>query len=135
MTNRGDQRYLHRRSSAHQTKTMSKVIRIKLHNDPAITISRAAYAAEELVYIAVANKQIRYGHGPSCIVYFGTTKRGARRIAGSAAWKAETLLQHYGLRELKFYVVTCGAGASTKAARKLERALIIRFRERFGAPP
>ena len=114
---------------------VSKAIRVKPHNNPALTISRAAYKAKELVYVAVANRALRYEHGRSCIAYFGTTKRGARRIAGSAAWKAETLLQRHGLQQLDFYVVTCGAGASAKAARKLERALIIRFRERFGSPP
>src|SRR5204862_3612010 len=91
---------------------------------------------EELVYIATANRMQRYQNGRrSHIVYMGTTRRGVRRIASSAAWKADILLSHHGQRDLEFYIVTCCAHSKARAARKLERALLIRFRERFGELP
>jgi hypothetical protein len=34
---------------------------------PALVISRPAFNAERLVYLAVANKPLKYPHGKSCI--------------------------------------------------------------------
>jgi hypothetical protein len=115
---------------------MPKRLKIKFSNYPSIIINRAAFRDDKLVYIARANKKIGYPlRDRSRIVYIGTTKKGARRIASSAAWKGEELLYDFGMKHLEFNVVTCTRRPGVESWRKLERALIIRFRERFGSPP
>ena len=113
----------------------SRKPRLKYHREPAITISRTAYAASELVYIASANKLIRYEHGTSQIAYIGTTKNGVRRIAASAAWKAEDILSRRGVNTLEFYLVASPRHGKHTTYLKLERALLLRFRERYGSVP
>jgi hypothetical protein len=66
---------------------MSKKLSIRIHKEPAIVINRIAFRDNKLVYIARANKKLRYPWGKSRIAYIGTTKRGARRMASSAACK------------------------------------------------
>lgn len=83
----------------------------------------------------VANKKYKYEMGRSKIVYIGTTKGGANRIAASAAEKAGDLLGHYGVSHLECFVLTTSVQAGVETWRILERGLIIAFRERFGIPP
>lgn len=51
-------------------------LNIKAANAPAVTITREATKADELVYIAIANKPLKYLHADSRIAYIGTTKNG-----------------------------------------------------------
>lgn len=71
---------------------MANRLTIKTYRKPAVIINRSAVVTERLVYIAVANKSLRYRYGRSRIVYIGTTKAGASRIAASAAAKAKKML-------------------------------------------
>lgn len=115
---------------------MAKKLKIKFRKYPSIIINRTAVRDDKLVYIARANKQIRYpSRDRSRIVYIGTTRKGARRIASSAASKGEQLLYDYGIKHLEFNIVTCTRRPGVETWKKLEKALIIRFRERFGIPP
>jgi hypothetical protein len=109
--------------------------RPKVHDEPAITITRTAYAASEIVYIAYANKPLRYQHGFSRIAYIGTTKNGVWRVATSAAWKAEGLFVRRGVHTLEFYIISTFRKGKYPTYRKLERALLLRFREKFGTIP
>lgn len=109
--------------------------RPKVHNTPAITITRTAYAATELVYIAYTNKSIRYQHGDSRIAYIGTTKTGVWRVASSAAGRAQDLFTRRGVHTLEFYLVAAPRNGKDATCRKLERALLLRFRERYGSVP
>lgn len=109
--------------------------RPKVHPQPAITITRTAYAALELVYIAYANKPLRYQHGDSRIAYIGATKNGVWRVASSAAWKAGDVLTRKGVHTLEFYIIATPRRGRHATYRKLERALLLRFRERFGSIP
>ena len=59
----------------------NKKLTIKTTKHPAVTINRNAIVTDRLVYIAVANKKFHYPNGDSQIVYIGTTKAGAIRIA------------------------------------------------------
>ena len=102
---------------------------------PAVTITRTATNSTELVYIAVANKRVKYPTGESKIVYIGTTKNGAERIAASAAKKAEDMLGVHGVIHLEFFVVTSTPKRGIKAWHKLERGLLLAFREKFGTQP
>lgn len=114
---------------------MPRRLTVRPSRSAAIAVSRHAVRAQRLVYIACANRALRYKHGRSRIVYIGTTKAGVRRIAASAAQKAETLLHHRGVRALAFYVVTCASRPRVRTWLKLERALILAFREQFGEVP
>ena len=110
-------------------------LKVKRTKKAALSISREALHEERLVYLAVANRRINYKYGRSKIVYIGTTRKGAQTIAQSAAKQAKELLGIHGVRELNFFVVACGPRQGLKTWKKLERALIILFRERTGEVP
>lgn len=114
---------------------MPKRLKIKWQRTPAIVINRTAFRDNKLVYVARTNKTNRYPLGRSRIAYIGTTKKGARRIASSAATRGADLLYEYGIKHLELSVVTCSKVQSVETWRKLERALIIRFRELYGRIP
>jgi hypothetical protein len=113
----------------------TRKIRLKWLPQPAITITRAAYRASELVYIAYADKRLRYPHGDSRIAYIGTTRNGAWRVANSAVWKAEEILGRHGIHTLEFWLIPTPRHGKQATYRKLERALLLRFRERYGCVP
>src|SRR5690606_24986532 len=82
-----------------------------------------------------SNKAFRYKYGKSRIVYIGTTKTGTSRIAQSAVDKSKELLTLHGIKQLEFYVVTCTSVRNLQSWKKLERALILTFRQMYGDPP
>jgi hypothetical protein len=120
---------------------MAKKLTIKTRNDPVLFIARHAVDEDRLVYIVVANKPVKYSFGRSKIVYIGTTKVGAGRIASSAAHlapkvfdvRSETHL--YGIRGLDFHVITCQKRQKVKTWLKLERGLLVTFLHEFGEVP
>ena len=114
---------------------MPKKLLLKSYKEPAIVIYRGAFKNTKLVYLARANKKIRYPWGQSRIAYIGTTKKGASRIASSSVWKGGDLLSEYGIKHLDLNIVVCGKRPGVETWKKLERALIIRFREIFGSIP
>jgi hypothetical protein len=114
---------------------MQRKLPIKAPRSPALTINRDAIKGDRLVYVAVANKKINYRFGGSRIVYIGTTRAGASRIAASAAAKASDMLALHGVKQLEFYVVTCRGRKRVQTWKKLERGLILTFRQMFGDPP
>ncbi|TAK54741.1 MAG: hypothetical protein EPO24_12920 [Bacteroidetes bacterium] len=86
---------------------MSSNLKPRLSPKAAVTITRSAIKNDKLVYIAIANKPMDYNDGKrSRIVYIGTTQAGAKRIAQSAASKAENLLKEHGVKSLDFYTVS-----------------------------
>lgn len=109
--------------------------RIKYRDEPSLTIHRIAFDEDKLVYLARANRMFNYDRGRSNIGYIGTTKNGAWRIASSAAHRGWTLMDEYGVQSLDFHVVTCTPVPGMRSWKKLERALLIRFCERYGRPP
>lgn len=111
------------------------VLTIQTQTKPAVTITRTATKAKELVYVAVASKKIKYAVDQSRIIYIGTTKKGAERIAASAATKANQMLGLHGVRHLEFFVVTSTATTGVKTWQKLERGLLLAFKDKFGEPP
>lgn len=113
----------------------NKKLTIRTAAKPALVISRPAFTSEHLVYLAVANKSLKYIHGKSRIAYIGTTKAGAARIAASAAVRAKGLLALHGVTGLSFYVVTCTSRQGVKSWRKLEIALILAFKHLYGQVP
>ncbi len=114
---------------------MAKELRIRASKHTAITISRAALKSNRLVYIATANRLIKYAWGRSAIVYIGTTELGADRIAASAAFRAKTLLDLHGVKTLHFHVVTCKARPNVRSWARLEEALLLTLRSQYGGLP
>lgn len=102
---------------------------------PALVVHRASLRDERLVYLAVANRAVKYPMGRSRIVYIGTTKNGVWRIATSAAAKGRQLLRRPGIKSLTFYCVTCPPRPGLASWKKLERGLLLAFKDEFGAVP
>jgi hypothetical protein len=114
---------------------MPRRLRIRTAGKPAVVIHRSAVRRDCVVYIAVGNKASKYPYGRSKIVYIGTTKAGASRIAQSAAGKARELLALHGVTHLEFHVVSCRPRQKVRTWRKMERGLILCFREIYGQIP
>ena len=89
----------------------------------------------DLVYVLCARKKLTYPGGRSRIVYIGKTDRGLDRVAESVAERAPTVLSLHGVDLFTAHVLTATPRAGVKSALKLERALLIAFRERFGSIP
>jgi hypothetical protein len=114
---------------------MSGQLKIKVDRKPAVVITRSALKAHKLVYVVTANRDRKYPWGRSKIVYIGTTQAGARRVAHSAASKARIMLRKRGVRQLELHIVTCKRRPNVESWKKLERALLISFKKRFGKVP
>lgn len=100
-----------------------------------MTVRRIDVTRETLVYVLVASRKQQYTYGNSQIVYIGTTRRGINRIASSVAQRAKDVLALHGVKDFEVRVVTCQPRQRVKTWRKLERALLLRFRERYGKVP
>ena len=114
---------------------MGKHLKIRAIAKPALTITRIAIRARKLVYIARANNPHGYPWGRSRIVYIGTTKAGAHRVASSAASKADLFLSNWGVRQLDFHVVQSTKKQNVETWKELERDLLIIFKEVYGRVP
>jgi hypothetical protein len=108
---------------------------VSLRRDEAINATRVFIGASKLVYILIADKRLKYRKGKSRIVYIGTTKNGSSRIAGSVAARAEEILSLHGVRSFHARVVTCRPRQRVKTWHKLERAMLLEFKARFGEVP
>jgi hypothetical protein len=98
-------------------------------------VTRIALHHQKLVYVIVADKLLGYPSGCSRIVYIGTTKNGVSRVAQSAAYRTDSVLRLRGVTTFAVRVVTCRPRKKVKTWRKLERALLLTFREEYGAVP
>lgn len=114
---------------------MAQRLRISLKPKPAITMRRVALEHERLVYAICADRKLKYENGYSQIAYFGTTRNGISRVANSAAQRSWDVLWSYGVQSFDVRIVTCRPRQGFKSWLKLERALILAFREKFGEPP
>ena len=113
-----------------------------LIREPAVTVTRASMRKDELVYVLVADKKIRYSSRRSRVVYIGMTESGVHRVAKSAADRAERILDESGIHSFSARIVHYPAidGRVERAWKKrpallLERALLIAFREEYGEMP
>ena len=116
---------------------MSKIRRasIKRAREYALRVTRTAIQSDKLVYVLLGDKKVKYQDGRSRIFYIGTTKTGASRVAGSAANRATDILQHRGVKSLEAHIVTCKPRQRIKMWNKLERAMLLVFRDLFGEAP
>src|SRR5712691_11347740 len=108
---------------------------VSLNAQPAMTVTRTSVASARLVYLIVLSKRIKYPFGRSRIAYIGTTRQGVRRLATSMSTKAERALREHGVRDFETRVVTCKGRQRVQTWKKLERGLLLTFREMHGAVP
>lgn len=114
---------------------MTQRLRVSLKPTSALTMRRVALDHERLVYVICADRKLKYENGYSQIAYFGTTKNGISRVAASAAYRSWDVLWSHGVQSLDVRIVTCRPRQGFKSWVKLERALILAFRQKFGEPP
>ena len=108
---------------------------ISLERASAISVSRVSIGKNKLVYILVCDKKLVYKFGRSKIAYIGTTKKGLARISESVAFRAKDILRLSGVKTFEARVVSCRPRQNVKTWHKLERALLLEFREMFGDVP
>jgi hypothetical protein len=114
---------------------MPKRLRVSLKRDEALRATCVTVGRKKLVYLLIADKRLKYKSGKSRIAYIGTTKKGVARIAQSAAARAEDILKLHGVRTFHARILTCNPRQRVKTWIKLERGLLLCFRERFGEVP
>ena len=110
-------------------------LHVSLKRDSAMSVTSVAIGSNKLVYVLVCDKKLKYPQGKSRIAYIGTTKNGLSRIASSVAWRANEILAIHGVRGFCARIITCQPRQRVKTWRKMERALLLKFREMFGEPP
>lgn len=108
---------------------------VSLKREAALVARRVILKDEKLVYVLVANKKLQYINGRSRITYIGTTKNGGSRIAQSVATRAKRILSLHGVTEFEARTISCKPRQRVKMWHKLERAMLIAFKEKFGEIP
>lgn len=114
---------------------MARRLKVSLKRDEALRATRVTIGKNKLVYLLIADKRLKYVGGKSRIAYIGTTKKGVARIAQSVAARADDILSLHGVRTFHVRIVTCRPRQNVSTWKKLERALLLSFRERFGEVP
>ena len=114
---------------------MAGYLKVSLKRFHAIEVTRIAIGNQRLVYVLIANRKLRYRYGMSSVAYIGTTKKGIRRVASSAASHAEGILGEYGVKKITARIITCKRRPNVETWVKLERALLLVFREIYGEVP
>jgi hypothetical protein len=112
-----------------------KRLRISLKRGPAMEVHRIAVSHQKLVYVICANRKIQYPNGRSPVVYIGTTRLGVSRVAASAAYRSEDILWRHGVNSFQVRIVTCDARKGVRTWNKLERALLLLFKDMYGCVP
>lgn len=108
---------------------------VSVTRDPVVVVERRSINARKLVYVIVADRRITYEKGRSRIAYVGTTQHGLNRIASSVAAHAPDVLSIRGVQRLEVHVLTCRGRGHVKTWVKLERAMLLAFKEQFGEIP
>lgn len=114
---------------------MTRRLQISLKPTPALTMRRVALEHEKLIYVICADRKLRYPKGFSQIAYIGTTRTGVSRIASSAAYRSGDVLWSHGVQSFDVRVVTCNPRKGIKSWLRLERALILSFKDIFDGIP
>jgi hypothetical protein len=109
--------------------------RISLKKREAMVVDRVSIGKLKLAYMICADRKIKYKDGRSRIVYIGTTKKGINRFSQSAATRFDSVFQLKKIDRFMVYIVTCTPRQHVKTWHKLERALLLVFKEMFGTVP
>ena len=114
---------------------MPKRLTVSLRPGHAMEVTRLSVGKKRLVYVILAERPLKYPWGRSRVAYIGTTKKGMGRIAQSVAARAQDVLGLYGVRKFHVRIVTCAPRPNVKTWEKLERAMLLAFRHKYGAVP
>lgn len=114
---------------------MTERLRVSLKSGSAVRVTRLGVQGSRLVYVISQNREHKYPYGRSPVVYIGTTEKGIDRIATSAAVRAPQVLAAHGVDRFDMRIITCTPRRRMRSWAKLERALILCFREIYGEPP
>lgn len=110
-------------------------LRVSLNRRPAMHVTKVSIGKDKLVYAILADKKVSYPTGRSRVVYLGTTKKGIGRIARSVAARAKDILDIHGVQEFTVRVITCHPRKNVKTWFKLERAMLLVFKDIYGKIP
>lgn len=102
---------------------------------PAVSVTRLPGGPLKLCYVVTANKIVAYTSGRSKVVFIGATEEGLGRLVTTVAARTDEIFANHDLTHFDAHVVTCKSVARTDTSHKLERALLITFRELYGQPP
>lgn len=109
---------------------------VSLHRGAAVSVSRVGISnGDKLVYVILANRKLNYALGRTRVAYIGTTTRSIARLAVSAAYRAPEILGLRGVTEFEVRVISCQPRRNVRTWAKLERALLLTFREMYGEIP
>jgi hypothetical protein len=114
---------------------MRRKLKVSLKPQPALTATRVSVSTERMVYVLVASRTIKYPYGRSRIAYIGTTEKGIQRVAQSVAHRAGRILGLHGVRSFQARIVSCRRRQNVSTWKKLEAALLLKFRKEFGTVP
>jgi hypothetical protein len=128
-------RDVHGERAHSEDSPMMARLHISLKRGAAIHVEKISVGSRRLVYMLVADKKMQYKKGRSRIAYIGTTKNGIDRVAQSVAARADEIFNQRGVTEFDVRIVTCGRRQHVKAWHKLERALLLTFREIYEQIP
>jgi hypothetical protein len=98
-------------------------------------VTRISVGDDRLAYAMIADKKFNYPKGRSALAYIGTTKKGIFRMTSSIAERANEILRLHGVQSFTVRIITCNRRKHVKMWFKLEHALLVAFRELYGAPP
>lgn len=110
-------------------------LQVHLNTKVVMTVHRRILKKRKVVYLLVARSPVKYKGGRSQIVYIGTTRRGVRRISGSAAHHAEEIMATRGLKAIDVFVVSCSSRPGLQTWERLEDALLAEFRAEYEQLP
>ncbi len=108
---------------------------ISLKKHPAFNVTRVGVGDDRFVYVMVADKKLNYSKGRSRIAYIGTIKKSIFRVLGSVAERADQILRSHGVESFVVRVITFHRRKRVKMWYRLERALLVFFRELYVEPP
>ncbi len=113
----------------------SRRLNVMVKWPPAVAVTRLTATGNKVCYVVVANKIVAYRTGRSKVVFIGATDEGINRVVTSVAGRTEEILSNHDLTHFEAHVITTRSLPRVDTWRKLERALLLTFRDLFGEPP
>jgi len=102
---------------------------------PVLAVTRLAGTPKKVCFVVTANKIVAYRTGRSKVVYIGATDEGISRVVTAVAARTEEILANHDLNHFEAHVITSKNVPRVETWRKLERALLLTFRDLFGEVP
>lgn len=110
-------------------------MKVHLATKFAMTVHRRILTKDRIVYLLVGKKSFKYKTGRSRIAYIGTSKRGAKRIASSAAANAEEMFSKRGSKEMHVFIASSTGRPGLATWELLERAFLAEFLNNYKQLP